>query len=220
MFSTKTNELGTKLTERQIAFAQRNTINALAFETRKHALTNIEDNMITRNKFTERSILVERARRTGDKATIGSTADYMLDQEFGGRTEAKGQGVPIPTSYSAGQGMGTQPRRRMPRKPNRLASIRLSRSRPKATNKRQRNLIAIKDAIASGRRVAYIDTGRRKFIARVTGGKRNPQVRMLHDLTRKSTPIPKNPWLSPATDRAVRKREAIWRNALRYQLAR
>lgn len=213
MISTKTRELGTKLTAKQLAFAQRNTVNALAFETRKNAQDNVRSNFTLRNKYTERSILVDRARRTTDPAIVGSTADYMLTQEFGGRTE----GPTLATAYSAGQ---TSQRTKLPRKANRMRNIRLPGQRVKAHSKRQRNMLAVKAAKANGDKFVYIDTGRKKFIARVVGTKRKPQIKMVQDMSRSSTPVPRTPWLEPATDRSLRKREAIWRDAMRYQLRR
>ncbi len=212
MFSTKTRELGTKLTPKQIQFAERNTINALAFETNRNARQNVRDDFINRNQFTQRSILVERARRTTDPAVVGSTQSYMLKQEFGGQTKDP----TIPTAYSAGQ---TTTRTKLPRKPNRMRNITLGR-KPRAMNKRQKNLVAVKQAKANGDKFVYIDTGRRKFIARVVGTKRAPKVKMVQDMSRTTAPIPRRPWLEPATDKAVRKREAIWRDAMRYQLSR
>lgn len=213
MFSTKTRELGTKLTPKQLAFAQRNTVNALAFETNKQARENIKKKFTLRNKFTERSILVERARRTGDAAIVGSTQEYMLSQEFGGRTKDP----TIATAYSAGQ---TGARTKMPRKANKMRNIKLPGQRVKAYSKRQRNMMAVKAAKANGDKFVFIDTGRKKFIARVVGTKRKPQIKMVQDMSRRTTPIPRTPWLEPATDRAVRKREAMWRDAMRYQLRR
>lgn len=212
MFSTNTRELGTRLTSRQLAFAQRDTINALAFETRRNALDNVQASFTLRNKFTERSILVEKARYTTDSATVGSTQKYMLDQEFGGQTKDP----TIPTAYSAGQ---TNTRTRMPRKANRMKNIRLPAGRTQAQSKRQRNLLAVKAAKANGDKFVYIDTGSRKFIARVVGTKRLPKIKMVQDMSRTSTPIPRTPWLNPATDKALRKREAMYRAAMRYQLS-
>jgi len=216
MFSQKTQDLGSRLTKKQLEFAQRNTVNALAFETQKNAKENIQKKFITRNKFTERSVLVDRAARTGQPAVVGSTQDYMLKQEFGGRTEDP----TLATSYSAGQAPGTQPRKKLPRKANKMANIRLPKQRITAKSKRQRNLIAVKQAKNAGSKTVYIDTGRRKFIAKVVGTKRKPQIKMLHDLSRTSTPVPRRRWLEPATDKALMKREAIWRNSLRFQLKR
>ena len=213
MISTKTRELGTKLNPKQFGFAMRNTVNALAFETSKNAKDTVRKSFTLRNKYTERSILVERARYPGQPAVVGSTADYMLDQEFGGRTEDP----TIATAYSAGQ---TTKRTKLPRKANRMRNIRLPGQRVKAYSKRQRNMIAVQEAKANGDKFVYIDTGRKKFIARVVGTKRKPQIKMVQDMSRTSTPIPKSPWLEPSTDRAVKKREAIWRDAMRYQLRR
>jgi len=78
----------------------------------------------------------------------------------------------------------------------------------------------IAQAIKTGRKDVFIDTGRKQFIARVTGGKRNPRVKMLYDLSHRSTPIPRNPWLAPATDKAVTKRQGFYNKHLKKQFER
>ena len=212
---------GDKKLARAIQFAERNTINDMAFATRRNAIGIIRDKMVLRNKWTEGSIRVKMARRTSDPASVGSFQDYMRDQEFGGTTVRKGQkGVAIPTAYSSGGGQTAIPRRRLPRAHNKLSRIKLRNNGRKGATKAQRNLIAVRQAIKSGRREVYMDTGRSQFIARVTGGKRSPRVRMLYNLTRRSTPIPKNPWLTPATNRAVRGREDFYAKHMRLQMKR
>ena len=202
-------------------FAERNTLNDLAFETRREAQENIREQMTLRNKWTERSVMVQRAKRLSDPAIVGSAMSYMYTQEFGGTKTRKGQkGVPLATGYASGEGETSGPRKRLPRGRNKLAKIRLRQSGGGGMSRRQRNLVAIREAAKSGRREVYIDTGRKQFIARVTGGKRSPRLRMIYDLSRRSVEIPANPWLLPATNTALRKRNRLYANNLRYQLKR
>lgn len=205
-------------------FATRQTVNDAAFQAQKIARVDVQRDMVLRNRFTVQSIQVDQAKTlqiSRQEATIGSIADYMEDQEFGA-VKAKGgkEGVAIATSYSAGQGENAQPRTRLPRKPNTMANIQLQRRRKKGSNRKQQNLIAIKQAAASGRKYVFLDLGRRKGIFKVTGGKRRPKIKMVHDMTKESVIIPKNPWLKPAFDESARMLPAFYADALRFQLRR
>lgn len=205
-------------------FATRKTVNDAAFQAQRIARTDVKDNMTNRNRFTVQSIQVEQTRtlRVSRQASvIGSTADYMEDQEFGAVKSKTGkEGVQIATSYSAGQGENAQPRTRLPRKPNRMASISLQKRRKKGGSRKQQNFIAIRQAAATGRKFVFLDLGRRKGIFRVTGGKRRPKIKMVHDMTKQSVVIPKNPWLKPAFDEAASMLPAFYADALRFQLRR
>lgn len=202
-------------------FATRQTINDAAFQTQRIARADVRSDMINRNRYTEQSIRVEQARTLAvsrQSATVGSIADYMETQEFGGvKTKNGSEGVAIATSYSAGQ---SGERTRLPRKPNKLANIQLQKRTRPGHSRKQKNLVAVLTAATSGHKFVFLDLGKRKGIFRVTGGKRNPQVRMVHDLTRSSVRIPKNPWLKPAFDEAARMVPAFYADALRFQLRR
>lgn len=205
-------------------FATRKTLNDSAFQAQNIARVDVRENMTNRNRFTVQSIQVEQARTlqvSKQAAVVGSTADYMEDQEFGG-VKSKGgkEGVSIATSYSAGQGQSAQPRTRLPRKANKMASISLSKRRKKGSSRKQQNLIAIQQAATTGRKFVFLDLGRRKGIFKVIGGKRRPKIKMVHDMTKQSVVIPKNPWLKPAFDEALRMTPAFYADALRFQLRR
>jgi hypothetical protein len=124
-------------------------------------------------------------------ASVGSVAEYLEKQEFGGT----GKGT-IPTPVSSGEGRGARPRKRLVRRPNRMGSITLAERR-RVADRRQRNAIAIRAALKSGRKFVFLELERRKGLFRLKGGKRNPQVDMLWDLSRKSVRIRPNPTLGP-----------------------
>ena len=191
-----------------IPYASRNTVNTLAFATRKRGQDNIRDKMVTRNRWTVGSVRVNTTKSLNMRqmaAVVGSTEDYMKDQEFGATKTKKGsEGVAIPTAYSAGQGEDARPRTRLPRKPNKMQNITLRNRKGKAKSRRQANLLAVQAAANSGNKYAFLDLGRRKGIFRVTGGKRNPRVKMVWDLTRQSVRINPTPWLGPAVQDASR----------------
>ena len=212
---------------RAFPFATKATLNTAAFTAQKLARKDINVKMITRNQFTERSILVDQARTltvSRQSATVGSTADYMETQEFGGTKHKTGkEGVAIATGYSAGQD-GQQPRTKLPRKPNRLANIRLRKRSRKGKNKKQDNGFKIWDSITNGKRFVFLDTGRRKGIYRIVGGSRHnvhgARLRMVADMTKQSVNIPRNPWLKPAVDRTQILMPDMYTDALRFQLKR
>lgn len=207
-----------------LPYATRNTLNQAAFTTMREAKEGIRDNMTTRNKWTERSVRVEKSRSLTiprQSAAVGSGLDYMETQEFGGVERKTGsEGVAIPTSYSAGLAQNAKPRTRLPRKPNRIQNIQLRKRRGSGGSRKQQNLEAIKGAATSGRKFVFLDLGRRKGIFKVTGGKRRPKIRMVYDLTRPSVVIPKNPWLRPAVQRVEPQVARIHAASLRFQLKR
>lgn len=204
-------------------FATKNTINEAAFIAQRFARQDVNKKMIQRNNFTIKSIQVEKSRTLNvsrQAATVGSTADYMETQEFGGIKSKKGsQGVAIATSYSAGQGRGAV-RTRLPRKANTLEDIKLRKRGGKTLSRRQRSSMQIKAAATTGKRFVFLDLGRKKGIFRVIGGVRNAKIHMVHDMTEQSVTIPRNPWLKPAVDDVQKIIPSLYKRSLVFQLKR
>lgn len=193
-----------------------------AFETRKQAISNVQESMVIRNPWTRKSIQVTRAKPMPIRymhSVVGSVAQYMATQESGGSKVASGsEGVPLPTSYSAGQAKGAKPRTRMPRSANRMKNIQLRNNRVPISNQRQRNAIVVKMAAkGKGSKYVFLDLGRRKGIFRVTGTKRSIDVNMVHDLSNKSVVIPRNPWLMPAYERVSQRLQSIMISSMRFE---
>lgn len=209
---------------RALPYATRQTVNQLAWTTRRAWQGEIRERLVTRNKWTEQSVRVQQTRSLEirrQESRTGSTADYMERQEYGGTVTHDGsEGHPIATSYASGEGMASQPRRRLPRKPNKLRNIHLSKARQRVRSQKQRNLLAVKEAAQSGRPYVWLDLGRRQGIFRVTGGRRNPNVRMVWDMSRKSVRTPRTPTLEPALQTVGPKMDVLYRKALRFQLKR
>ena len=209
---------------RAFPFATKNTVNQGAFRARTYAQENIDQNMTTRNKFTRNSIRVEETREltvSRQAAVVGSIADYLADQEFGATKSASGsEGVALPTAYSAGQGEGARPRTRLPRKPNKMSNIQLRNRTQSGASRKQKNLIAIKGAAASGRKFVFLNLGRTKGIFKVMGGRKRPRIKMIYDLSRPSVVIPRNPWLAPAFERARADLPDIHLRSLTFQVRR
>jgi hypothetical protein len=208
---------------RAYPFATRQTINSAAFKARGIAQGNVRSGMIIRNKWTEKSIRVTKAGTLNvsrQVAIVGSLAPYMETQEFGGtQHSSSGKTVAIATGYAAGQ-EGQQPRTRLPRRPNKMATIQLQKRRKAGGTKKQQNFIAIREAATSGSKFLYLDLGRSKGIFKVTGGKRKPKIKMVHDLSRRSVVIPKNPWLAPAVQDTKQFIPGLYKDALEFQLQR
>ena len=135
------------------AIATKQTVNRSAFQGRANYQDEMAKSMTTRNNFTKKSAIVKQAKGlkiSRQEAIVGSTQPYMETQEFGGTETAGGRhGVVIPTSYAAGQ-RGAQPRTRMVRKANRMPNISL-RARV-GRNRKQKNMIAVRQAAASGQK--------------------------------------------------------------------
>ena len=209
---------------RAYPFATKATINRAAFETRKVWQGNIREDMVERNKFTASSIRVDQTRTLNvsrQAATVGSIAPYMEVQEFGGTKTKRGkQGVSIPTSVSSGEGEGSQPRQRLPRVPNRLANIRLSRKSPRARSRKQENFLRIQNAVKTGRKFIFLDLQKHPGIYKVTGGKRSPNIKLMHDMSKKSVSIPRNPTLAPAVRTVEERVPQFYKEALVFQLKR
>lgn len=202
---------------RAIPFATKDTINKMAFGSQKLAKQEIRQKMVLRNKYTESSVRVDQARGldiSSQKAVMGSTADYMDEQEFGGSKKRKtGRSVVIPTAFAAGQ-RGARPRTRLPRKAYQMAQIMLRKGKSRATNPKQQNAINIATSMGG---FTYLDLGKRKGIFKIDK-KGNPT--MVHDLSRASVRIPALKWMKPAVDAIVSKRGEFYANALNFQLSR
>lgn len=216
---------------RAFPFATKATLNTAVFKGQKLARKDVRVKMIQRNRFTEQSIQVKQSRTlkvSRQAAFLGSTADYMETQEFGGVEHSTGKhGVSLPTSYSAGQGE-QEPRTKLPRKGNKLENIKLKKRLRKANNKKQSTLFKIQDAVTSGKRFVFLDLGRTKGIFRVVGGRKNfkrgwpvgAKLRMVHDLSHDSVTIPRNPWLKPVVDRMQVLIPDIYKDKLTFQARR
>jgi len=219
---------------RAYPFATKETVNKSAFTAMRIAKMDIAQDLTLRNRFTVQSIRVEQTKTLDVRrqaAIVGSTADYMKDQEFGAIKAKRGkEGIPIATAYSAGQGMGKKPRTRLPRKANKLQNIRLKKLRtPK--NKKQALVLKVQEAVNSGKRNIFHDFGgrKKKGFFRVVGGKRNvkrgwpgnARLKMLYDLSEQTVSIPRRPWLAPAVKKTQKNFMAgIYRESLIFQLKR
>ena len=220
-----------RLNSRGIPFANRNTINEMAFATMRLAKKNVRNDMTLRNKWTERTIIVDRARSLNPntmQAEVGSTQGYMADQEFGAVHTKKGrEGIIIPTAFSAGQ-KGAQPRTKLPRRGNKFKNINLRGGHQAKLRGKQELIIKVRTAIKTGQRHIFHDFGRKKGIFKVVGGRRGgnrgwpkgARLEMVHDMSKQSVRIPANPWLRPAYEQVKKNATRIHRKHLLKQIKR
>ena len=210
---------------RAYPFATKQTVNAAAWQGRQDVQSHLGRDMVLRNKWTQQSIRVEQTRTLHVRkqmALMGSIEPYMERQEFGGTVTKKGQeGVPIPTSYAAGQPMSQKPRTKLPTKRHRMENIKLrQRAGGRSLSRKQRNLVAMKQAARSKSKLVFLDLGETKGIFRVLGPPKRPRVKMVYDLSRSETRTPRNPWLAPSVARTIPKIPQIYLDALKFQIER
>jgi hypothetical protein len=209
-------------TKAAFPIATQRFLNNSAADAMRQARSIIKVDMILKNKFTERSILFNPTRKTLKInqmfSAMGSTQEYMADQQFGAVKFKTGKhGVAIPTSEAAGQGR-SKPRTKAVISRNKLQNlilqnrnIRVGKSKRKPAHEKQRNLLIVKRAIKTGKRYAYMvlgDSGQTEGIFKIIGGMKTTKrgwpegarLKMIYDLSRPSVVIPKNDWIEEAVD--------------------
>lgn len=205
--------------------AQIETLNAMAFDALKIARRELPSKMVLRNRWTAGSIGVNTASRRRLYSVVGSSEEYMRLQEEGGLTRGSGAAtIPIPTSVASGEGRNAMPRRRVPRRANKMTSIVLNRrgrrgSRRTGT-KKARAVFAVKQAHARREKHVYLELQESKGIFRLYGGRRNPRLEMVQDLSRRVIVVRRNPWLWPVAMRVSRDLPLYYDVALTRQLDR
>jgi len=216
-----------KFATRALPHAAKAGLNSVAFDARKVALKRINRTFTTRNRFTERSVRVDKAkglRMDSMQSVMGSTADYMATQETGGTKRKRGkQGLAIPTSFSSNEGNTATPRRKTPTASNKLARIqvrnRFDRFGKRTKNRGQRNVMAVKQAVRH-KRAFFMKTRRGAGLFRVKGGKSNPRVKMVYDLSKQSVRLKSKPWMRPTVAKMSKRAPKIMQRALAEQVRR
>lgn len=215
------------LSKRGLGYAGRDTVNSLAFEGRKAWQTEMRASLTLRNRFTERRALVEPARTTrlkGMHALLGHTEQYMADLESGGRERAAKRFRPIPSEVAAGQAFGTlrSGRKSAVRKRNIIANLgrRIPGGHGGTGKRKARNARAIRAAVKTGRRLAFLDLGSNQGIFRIKGRGKGLKVEQLYNLAHRSTRVPRIGTLERALARVQLMGPAIAHRALERQLSR
>ena len=213
------------LSTRAGPYANANALTAMAREGQTLAREMIKKDFVNRNTWTARSVQFDRARvgKIGKEySVLGSVAQYMGSQEFGGNRLTRGKhGVPIPTKIASGEGESAGVRKRLPTKRNTLKAITLTNKQIRAghTNgQRQRNAIAVTTALRKGGGDVFLHLARRVGIFRVSGTRKNAKIVMLYDLSHPQVLIHKHPWLHPAAEAATRKGPELYVKALERKI--
>jgi hypothetical protein len=198
-------------------------LNKTAFEARKQYVSLAERRFIMRNKWTVKSIRFQKVVGFKNQfSEVGSTMDYMEDQEFGNtKTKTGKHGVAIPTSTASNEARGAKPRRKKVIASRRRGRVQLHRVRVKAKNRVQHVVATVRAAAdAGGRRFIYLPRlGKMGAgIYLITGGKRKPKLNLIYDLSRKSVSTPKRPTLKPAVDWIRPRMPGFYREAMEARL--
>jgi hypothetical protein len=211
----------TKAKKTAIPYAARATLNSLAFEARGEYQREMGAKMKLRSKYTVNSVRVDKAtglRVHGMKATMGTVADYMDEQEEGAVQNKQGKhGVPIPAAAPGRRKL----RGRTPGA-KRLSVIRIRSRQSKALGSVGRGVRkqALMRVAADGGGYVYMNLGHHQGIYHVKMGAKRLLVRKAWDLTKSSVRIPRNPMMKSAVARANKLRDGIWRESLLFQLKR
>lgn len=214
------DDLG-KFAKKAMPAAARETLNELAFATRREWVQQVGRKFILRNKYTVSSLRVEKAK-SFDLATmeskVGSTVPYMLEQEEGHTETARGKhGVAVPTSSAAGMARRAARTKQVQRK-NYLTAIQVA-SRVRGIRQR-RNAVAIRLAEHTGG-VAFLDLGKRKGLFRVSKtSKGRYSVRMIYDLSKRAVRAKAIPTLEPALAVVTPRAPAVLEKAALAQMRR
>lgn len=211
-----------KMSGRAIPYATRSALNKAAFFARGEAQEVIGRNMIERNKWTRRSVMVQTAKGLNinkQESEVGSVQDYMETQEYGGTVTGRGKTKPIPTGYAAGQD-GQRKRTKVPTRVNKMRNIRVG-------SRNRRNTLFQSAIIAANAGDKFFKTsGRKSAIYRVWGKRKRKgqwtrvKMRMVYDMSRRSVRVPKSPWLAPAIKATVKAWPRILKKEIILQLRR
>lgn len=194
--------------EKQYPIINGMALNRTAFEARKEYVNIVQRRFVLRNKGTVKSIQFRKVKGLNpntQESSVGSTMEYMAEQEFGGIKKATGKkGVAIPTPIASSESISARPRKKPISRPRRRASIRLTRAKVKARSRKQHVVATIRavSAIGSGN-YAYLPIQRAKGIYRITGKGKKAKIKMVYSLEKKTLPIRKQPSLTPAVNNII-----------------
>ena len=224
------------LNKKAIPFATRQTLNDTAFYARKKGIEEVDNTMIVKgNKFTLKTILAQKVKGLNMwqmNSSFGSTQEYMFDQYWGfTNTTSSKHGVPLQTGYSAGQ-EGKNPRTKLARRSMRMVQIRLNKIKRPSSTPQQRNVIAIKKTLESGKKLVFLEdwwnSSNAGSIYKLTGGRlskngglpKRLKVKKVVDLSHKSATVKPIKWMDKPADKAMEKQPEFYVKNLNFQLDR
>jgi hypothetical protein len=193
-----------------LKYAVAGALNDVAFGALRQWRAEMADRLTLRNKWTQGSVRVERARPSGSiermQSAVGSLADYVEKTEAGGVRAGSGKvGKALPTTVASGEGRGGTKRLRVVRKGLRTSAIKFSSER-KGSTPRQRNAAALAIARRKRQRYVFLEGGTTGTgIYRVAFGRKDMRPTMVYNLGRKALRVRPHPTLEPALDVMDRK---------------
>ena len=226
-----------RMAREALPFANRGALNDGVVMARQVAQKTIGKKLIIRNRWTQGSIGFAKAKQKAirnQRAFVGSRQPYMEKTEFGGVKRAKGKhGVPIATREASGEGVGSDPRRKLPTRANLIKNLTLQRAKLNSNPKtrKQKNVILILTAARRGGKHVLLRGRKGLGVYRVKGrpvrrkhksdtGAKVKSVRMVWDLSQKTVTVPPTPWLGPTVDVMRKRMPGIYRKNLKKQLIR
>lgn len=213
-----------KYRETALPHAVRDALNGCAFELQRSWREEIGQSFVTRTPFTERSVLVDKAKGGSIRsmqAVTGSRAPYMGDQEEGAVIRGKGKHKAVPAAVAGGAaGPGVRPKVVLGR--FRLGGIKVRDPKVGRFGRRQRNAIALETAARTGNRFALLSKGKggRAIFEVRRVGRRQFKTRLIWNLDRGSVVVKPEPTMHRSADHNAGAFRKITERALLNQLKR
>lgn len=210
--------------QRSVPYAMRNALNDCAFHLRETWQMEIRAAFTLRNKFTERSIRVDKATGADPRsmqAVTGSVALFMGDQEEGATVRGRGKHKAIPGPGAAGMKAGAK-RTKVVRPQFRLGAINVNHPSLGRYGRRRQNAIVLAIAIRKGERFALLNRakGRGRGIFEVKGLKRKAKTKLLYNVSKGSVRVQAEPTMQRAIRRSREKFRSIMGDSLLFQMKR
>jgi len=205
------------ISSKSLRNAQLDTINDLAFMTKRSAERITNEDLTLRSRYMTKTMRVKRADKRSMTSTVGSLSEGLAKQEGGFTERASGSGVAVPTSYASGEKRAPK-RLRQVRKANRVGNIRLDKTR--YASRKQQNAAQVRQAVDGGNRYVYMDLGKVKGLFRVYGGKRKPQPQLIQSLSQKTVRVRGIGWLERAREENISKLFSTYSTRVQQQLKR
>lgn len=207
--------------EKAAEISIRNTLNTVAFLSRKNAISNINKNFTIRNTFTQRQIQVEKVKENASLSrmwsSVGATekADYMRLQEEGGTKEGKNGNILMAQLEARGGSVKNLVSKSMYYKKIKKNIINFSQRK----GSRKANLIA----------TAYVANKNNKFIKykdniyQITsftksGDKVSFTKKHIYNVSQKTAKIRENKWLEPAIQKPIADFQNIFNSNIKKML--
>lgn len=203
--------------------AVRNTLNTMAFLSRKNSLKKIDQNFIIRNKFTKRNIRVDKVNQINVRdmeSRMGATekASYMEMQEHGGIRKPKRPGHLAIPQLSARGGSKNKTVSRV-HYLRRIKKQKLRWSGSSGTRKSRLVALAYKSQQTTRpfvyKKNIYIVKSFRK-----SGNKVFFEKEHLYNLSQKNAVVKGKKWMAPSIQKPIQDRQNIYNSQIRKLLRR